>query len=200
MKNIKYILFCLIIFSACGYNPLVELDERADNSWYQIEDVYNRQSDLVPLLIKQFKDADKNDVKALLEGRKEVADVSIAKENIEIKTIKKYIQLQKQFTDPLDRIVEGIYEKVKSLPAGNEERETLKTLASQIMGSQNRIAVACDKYNEVVDEYNDYQGGLTQKATADIMGFHHKEKLSPKMFERQFPDFESLDTPEKYRN
>ncbi len=194
MKDKKWFLagLLMVLISSCGYNKLVEFDERADKHWYRIEDVYNRQSDLVPMILKQFKNADKSDMKALIKAREEVADLSIVKDEIEMKKIKQYIKLQKQFTQPLDRILQDIYKEIAALPKGDSVREELKTLASQIQGSHNRIAIECEKYNKVVDEYNDYQGGITQKLTSDKMGFHHKEKLSIDMFERDFPDFEGL--------
>ncbi len=186
-------LTLMLGFSSCGYNQLVEFDERADKYWYQIEDAYNRQNDLVPLLIKQYPNANTSYVKSIENARKEIADLSIEKDEIAIGKIKKYVKLQQQLTKPVDRLLNDIYNDIKNLPKGNQERESLKTLASQIMGSHNRIGLACDRYNDVVDEYNEYQSGFMQRFTSSSAGFHHKEKLDIDLFERNFPDFEALD-------
>ena len=60
MKKIINLLFLGVIvssLSSCGYNTMVEKDEKVSEQWAQVENVYQRRLDLIPNLVEIVKGA-----------------------------------------------------------------------------------------------------------------------------------------------
>ncbi|MFV0267621.1 MAG: LemA family protein, partial [Draconibacterium sp.] len=58
MKRIKIVLLAVVsafLFSGCGYNTMVNLDEQVTSQWAQVENVYQRRADLIPNLVNTVK-------------------------------------------------------------------------------------------------------------------------------------------------
>ncbi len=91
MPKIKYILnftlFLIIIasFSGCGYNSLIEQDEKVNQAWAQVENQYQRRADLIPNLVKTvqgYADFEKDVLTEVTELRSKVGQIKLSTDDL----------------------------------------------------------------------------------------------------------------------
>jgi LemA protein len=161
-----------IIFLFMGkYNTLVLKEETANEAWSQVENVYQRRSDLIPNLVatvKGYAEHEEETLTAVVEAR-----ANATKTNINIKDINEIASFQQQqsgLTSALSRLM-VVVEKYPELKAN----ENFLELQTALEGSENRIAVERKRFNTTVKEYNVYRRQFPNSLVAWIFKF---EKLS----------------------
>ncbi len=180
MPKIKYIfnlsLFLIIIasFSGCGYNSLVEQDEKVNQAWAQVENQYQRRADLIPNLVKTvqgYADFEKGVLTEVTELRSRVGQIKLSTDDLsDEEKFKQFSDAQDKLSGALSRLL-VVAENYPQLKAN----ENFLQLQSQLEGTENRISVERKKFNEAVQEYNTSVRRFPMLITAKIMGFKEKQ-------------------------
>jgi LemA protein len=139
--------------AGCGYNEVVERDEDVKAAWAEVQNQYQRRSDLVPNLVRVVKAAgqfEQETLEKVIEARSKVAGIKVDASTIDDPAkLKAFEQAQGQLTSSLSRLL-VVAEQYPQLKATDAYRD----LQSQLEGTENRIAVARRRFIESVGTYN----------------------------------------------
>ena len=191
MKVIKQtalatVLASTLLFTGCGYNTLQVKDEAVNASWSEVQNQYQRRADLVPNLVNVVKGYAKHEEQVLTEvtqARSNVAGLKVDKEVLEDPALfEKYQQAQSQLTSALSRLI-AVSENYPDLKANEQFRD----LQAQLEGTENRIAVARNRYITTVQDYNSYVRKFPQAMTAKVIGMKTKENFKADSSAQQAP-------------
>ncbi len=165
-------MFTVMSFSSCGYNTLVKLDEQVQSQWAQVQNVYQRRADLIPNLVATVKGAanfEKETLTAVIEARAKATQVTVDPTKLTPESIEKFQAAQGQLSQALGRLL-VVTEAYPDLKANANFQE----LQAQIEGTENRITVERQKFNEVTQEYNAKLRSFPNNITAGMFGFTKK--------------------------
>lgn len=174
----KRILFSVIGFfavfslSSCGYNSMIKLDEQVTSQWAQVENVYQRRSDLIPNLVASVKgaaDFEKSTLTDVINARAKATSINVDPTNLTPEAIAQFQAAQGQLSQSLGRLLATV-EAYPELKANQNFLE----LQSQLEGTENRITVERQKFNTVTQEYNSKIRTFPNNLTAGIFGFKPK--------------------------
>src|SRR5712692_9046381 len=151
------ILFVVIVGGVIAgtYNSLVQLDQGVQSQWAQVQNVYQRRSDLVPNLVATVKGAanfEQQTLTAVTEARSKVGQVtSGALENIarDPQAFQRVEQAQGGLSSALSRLM-VVAERYPELKATQNFRD----LQAQLEGTENRISVERMRFNEAAQGFN----------------------------------------------
>jgi LemA protein len=167
------ILFLGVLFSGCGYNDMVKLDEDVKAKWNQVETQYQRRSDLIPNLVNTVKGAAKFEQSTLtqvVEARAKATQITIDPDKLTPENIEKYQAAQGQVSQALGRLL-MVTENYPTLTATAQFRD----VSAELAGTENRIAVARKDFNEAIQTYNTKIRSFPTNLTAGMFGFKQKE-------------------------
>lgn len=171
------VLASTLTLTGCGYNTLQVKDEAVTASWAEVQNQYQRRADLVPNLVNVVKGYAKHEEQVLTEvtqARANVAGLKVDKQVLEDPALfQKYQQAQAQMTSALSRLI-AVSENYPDLKA-NEQFHDLQV---QLEGTENRIAVARNRYIASVQDFNAYSRQFPQVMTAKIIGMNPKPNFS----------------------
>ena len=174
---VSSVLVSTLIFSGCGYNTLQAKDESVTAAWSEVQNQYQRRADLVPNLVNVVKGYAKHEQQVLTDvtqARSNVAGLKVDKAVLEDPQLfEKYQQAQSQLTGALSRLI-AVSENYPDLKANEQFRD----LQVQLEGTENRIAVARNRYISTVQDYNTYVRQFPQAMTAKVIGMHTKQNFS----------------------
>ncbi len=131
-------------------NGAVRLDEKANAEWAQVQNQFQRRSDLIPNLVNTVKGYQKHETETLIavvEARAKATQMQVNVNDEE--SLKRYMNAQGELSGALARLM-AIAESYPELKAN----ENFLALQSQLEGTENRIAVARRDYIEAVRVYN----------------------------------------------
>ena len=155
-----------------GYNGLVKSQESVEAAWSQVENVYQRRADLIPNLVETVKGYAKHEQETLegvIEARANATKVTIDPTNMTPEDLQKYQAAQGDVTNALSKLI-AVAEAYPDLKAIQNFLE----LQSQLEGTENRITVERNKFNEVAKEYNTKRRTFPTNIIAGIFGFGDK--------------------------
>lgn len=171
------VLASTLTLTGCGYNTLQVKDEAVTASWAEVQNQYQRRADLVPNLVDVVKGYAKHEEQVLTEvtqARANVAGLKVDKQVLEDPALfQKYQQAQAQMTSALSRLI-AVSENYPDLKANEQFRD----LQVQLEGTENRIAVARNRYITTVQDYNSYVRQFPQVMTAKVIGMNPKPNFS----------------------
>jgi LemA protein len=179
IKLNKFIQLALIsalsfTFFGCGYNSLVQMDEKVNQAWSQVENQYQRRADLIPNLVKTvqgYADFERGVLVEVTELRSKVGQIKLSADDLtDEDKFKKFQEAQDQLSGALSRLL-VVAENYPQLKAN----ENFLQLQTQLEGTENRIAVERKKFNEAVQEYNTSIRSFPTLITAKIFGFKDKQ-------------------------
>mgnify|MGYP001151872746 CR=1 FL=1 len=153
-------------------NTAVELDEKVNNSWSKVESAYQRRNDLIGNLVKTVQgaaDFERGTLKDVIEARAKATSTTIDASNINPENLQKFQEAQSGLTGALSRLLLNV-ERYPELKANKNFLE----LQSQLEGTENRINVARDRFNNSVEPYNNYVRKMPQKLILSPIGFKTK--------------------------
>jgi len=159
-------------FSSCGYNRMVNLEEAVTAQWAQVENVYQRRADLIPNLVNTVKgaaDFEQETLTNVIEARSKATSVNVNPENLSASKIQQFQQAQEGLSSALSRLM-VVVERYPDLKATQNFRD----LQAQLEGTENRIAVERQRFNEITRDYNAYIRKFPQVLFANIFGFEKK--------------------------
>lgn len=159
--------------NACGVNnELVKLDQNAKSSWAEVENQYQRRSDLIPNLVATVKGAaahEQNTLTAVVEARAKATQIKLDPTDLSPEKIAEFQAAQGQLSQALGRLM-MITENYPNLKAN----ENFLKLQDELTGTNNRIAVARQRFNTSVETYNTYMLRIPNKFYAGFFGFKEK--------------------------
>ena len=165
-------VFIIYRFFAGSYNNMVNYDETVITAWSNVENVYQRRSDLIPNLVstvKGYAAHEKETLSEVIEARAKATSINIDAGNLNAAAIQQFQQAQTGLSSALSKLM-VVVERYPDLKANQNFLE----LQAQLEGTENRIAVERRKFNESVKVYNKYIRSFPQKMVAGMYGFERK--------------------------
>ena len=179
-------LVSTLTLSGCGYNTLQVKDEAVTAAWSEVQNQYQRRADLVPNLVNVVKGYAKHEEQVLTEVTQACANVAglkVDKEVLEDPALfQKYQEAQAQMTGALSRLI-AVSENYPDLKANEQFRD----LQVQLEGTENRIAVARNRYISTVQDFNSYARQFPQVMTAKVIGMDTKPNFSAEQSAQKAP-------------
>ena len=169
---ILVIAFIIYRFFAGTYNSMVEKDQAVQGAWAQVENVYQRRLDLIPNLVATVKGAaefEKSTLTAVIEARASATQIKVDPKNLNAADFQKFQAAQGELSTALGRLM-VVAEQYPQLKANQNFLE----LQSQLEGTENRITVERQKFNDIVQDYNAYIKKFPQVLLAGMYGFNDK--------------------------
>lgn len=179
MQNLCRLLVLMIVFSlqGCGYNTLQSGDEQTKASWSEVINQYQRRADLVPNLVKTVRAYAAHEQQVLTqvaEARSRVGSLQVTPEVLnDPAAFAKFQAAQGQLSSALSRLL-AVSENYPQLRADAGFRD----LQAQLEGTENRIAVARQRYIKSVQDYNVTVRSFPTNLTAMIFGMQVKPNFS----------------------
>ena len=179
MRKIVAVVSALLMLSltGCGYNELQRQDEGIKATWSEVLNQYQRRADLVPNLVNTVKGYAAQEQTVLTEVTNARANVGSIKATPELindpAAFQKFIAAQNQLQGALSRLllVAENYPNLKS-------DALFRDLQSQLEGTENRIAVARNRYIKSVQEFNTTVRQFPTNLTAMLFKMDPKPNFS----------------------
>jgi LemA protein len=169
------VVVLLVLGAISSYNGLVSLDQAVRSQWGQVENVYQRRSDLIPNLVETVKGAaafEKETFTRVAEARSKVVQISgqgLEKALSDPETFKRFQQAQGELSSALSRLM-AVSERYPDLKATAAFRD----LQAQLEGTENRITVERMRFNEVAQAFNTKRQRFPTVLFASLFGFREK--------------------------
>lgn len=181
------ILGLVILVPGCNtYNKLVDLDENVENAWGKVESDYQRRADLIPNLVNTVKgvaDFEQETLTAVTQARARATSVNIDPSNLSAEKLAEFQQAQGQLSQSLGRLLVAV-ERYPELKANQSFLE----LQAQLEGTENRIKVARNNYNDVVTQYNKAVRRFPNSLFAGIFGFDRRAQFEAEAGAEEAPE------------
>ena len=155
-----------------NYNSMVKMDEGVQAAWSQVENVYQRRADLIPNLVatvKGYAEHEQQTLEGVVSARSKATQITVDPENLTSEQLAKYQKAQGELGAALGKLL-AITENYPNLKAN----ENFLSLQSQLEGTENRIAVERNKYNEAARGYNTTIRQFPKNIVASMFGFEKK--------------------------
>jgi LemA protein len=147
------ILIAPIALAGCGVNNIPTKEEFAKAKWADVQNDYQRRSDLIPNLVatvQGYAQQEKSVLVQVTQARANATHVSVDASTVsDPAKFQQYEQAQNQLSGVLGHLL-SITENYPDL----KSNQNFLALQSQLEGTENRIAVARRDYNEAVRDYN----------------------------------------------
>ena len=180
------IIIFTISWATGKYNSFVGLNENVKSAWSQVENVYQRRADLVPNLVATVKGVanfEKETYTAVTEARAKVGQIKLTADQLsDPAMIQKFQAAQDGLGSALSRLL-VVSENYPQLKAN----ENFLQLQAQLEGTENRITVERQKYNQVAQEYNTAIKKFPGVIIANFGGFKEKEYFKAVAGSEQVP-------------
>ena len=180
MRSLCLKLFALLMvltLSGCGYNTFQRLDEEVKSNWSEVLNQYQRRADLVPNLVntvKGYASHEKDVLTAVTEARAKVSSIQATPELLNDEAaFARFQQAQGQMTSALSRLL-AVAENYPQLKADT----SFLSLQAELAGTENRVAVARNRYIKAVKEYNVAVRTFPNNLTAMMFGYQPKPNFT----------------------
>lgn len=154
------------------YNNLVNKEETVNQQWANVENVYQRRSDLIPNLVETVKGAanfEKSTLTDVIEARAKATSVQINPKNLDEASLARFQNAQDGLSNALARLM-VVVENYPQLKA----TQNFSDLQAQLEGTENRITVERRNFNEAAQAYNAYARRFPGNIIASLSGFTQK--------------------------
>lgn len=175
MKKNLFVIVAIVMalsLTSCDYNSLVEKQESVESAWSQVENVYQRRADLIPNLVntvKGYAAHEEETLEGVIEARSKATQITVSADDLSEENIKKFQAAQGELQQALGKLL-AITENYPDLKAN----ENFRDLQAQLEGTENRITVERQKFNETVKVYNTSIRKFPTTIYAGWFGFEKK--------------------------
>ncbi len=179
MKKSTLIIFiCLAVIGLLCvwgvnlYNAMVTGEENIENAWGKVQSQYQRRADLIPNLVatvKGYAAHESETLEAVMQARAKATSVTISADNMTEAQMRSFQEAQANLTNALGRLI-AVSEAYPDLKANTNFLE----LQSQLEGTENRITVARNAFNDAVKDYNTFIRRFPRNIIAGMFGFEKK--------------------------
>ena len=160
------------------YNGLVTKQEGVESAWSQVENVYQRRADLVPNLVatvKGYAAHEKETLEGVVSARAKATQMTVDPTKLDEASLKKLQEAQGELGNAIGRLL-MITENYPELKAN----ENFLQLQAQLEGTENRITVERQKFNETAKAYNTEVRKFPANIIAGMFGFERKPYFEAK--------------------
>ncbi|MDT0641423.1 LemA family protein [Zunongwangia sp. F363] len=190
IPTIVIVVIAIIIYSLTAgiNNTAVELEETVKQTWADVENSYQRRSDLIPNLVSTVRgaaDFERGTLTDVIEARAKATSVNVNADDLDPQQIQQFQQAQSGVSSALSRLLVTV-ERYPELRAN----QNFLQLQSQLEGTENRISVARTRFNESVREYNTYIRKFPNNIFAGMFGFERKPTFEADAGAENAPDVE----------
>lgn len=166
----------ILLVSGCGtYNSLVNAEEDVENAWSKVQTAYQRRADLIPNLVntvKGYADFEQQTLTQVTEARAKATSVNVDPTNLSPEQLQEFQNAQANLSQSLGRLLVSV-ERYPELKANQNFLE----LQAQLEGTENRIAVERNNFNEVATQYNKKVRRFPGSIFAGMFGFEQKPQF-----------------------
>ena len=167
------IILLILIYVGITYNSIVKKEEAVNRQWAEVQSTYQRRLDLIPNLVsvvKGISEFESGTLQDVVNAREKAlrgihAGAEVTSENVEQET-----NLQNEMANAVNRVI-AVVERYPVL-RGTEAYSGLQT---QLEGTERRIKLARQDFNEAVADYNITVRSSTTGLVAKLLGFKPKE-------------------------
>lgn len=163
------IILLLVFWGFSVNNNAVELQEGTKEAWADVESSYQRRNDLIGNLVKTVQgaaDFERTTLREVIEARAKATSTTIDASNLTAENIAQFQQAQSGLSGALSKLLVSV-ERYPELKANQNFVE----LQSQLEGTENRINIARDRFNDAVKPYNSYVRKFPAKFITGFIGF-----------------------------
>jgi len=179
----------VLLATGCNsYNNFIDQEEDVANAWAEVQSNYQRRADLIPNLVATVKgaaDFEKSTLTQVTEARAKATSVNISAEDLSPAKMQQYQDAQSALSQSLGRLL-MVSERYPELQANSNFQE----LQAQLEGTENRIKVARDRYNDAVTKYNKQVRRFPGSLFAGMFGFDRKEQFEAEEAAQSAPKVE----------
>ena len=163
--------------SGCGYNEIQRLDEGTKGAWSEVVNQYQRRADLIPNLVntvKGFAQQEQQVLQQVTEARSRVGSIQVTPELAnDPAALKRFQDAQAGLTQALSRLI-AVSEAYPTLKSDAQ----FSALMAELAGTENRIAVARNRYVKAVQDYNITIRQFPVNLTAMMFGYKEKPNFA----------------------
>jgi LemA protein len=163
----------LLGFMGCGgYNGMVTKDQEAKSAWAKVQSQYQRRMDLIPNLVstvKGYAEFEKSTLTAVIEARASATKMTVNADDLSPEKIKQFQASQGQLSAALGRLM-VVSEQYPNLKANDQ----FISLQAELSGTENRIAVARNDFNDAVQSFNSTIKSFPAVLFSSLFGFKEK--------------------------
>lgn len=172
--------------SSCNYNSLVEKQQNVDQAWAQVENQYQRRSDLIPNLVNTVKGYSTHEEETLVkvtEARAKATSITLDADDLTEENLARYQQAQGELSQALKSLL-SVTEAYPDLKAN----ENFMNLQAQLEGTENRISTERKRYTEAVRDYNTSIKKFPTMIYAGWFGFKEKPQFKAEAGAEKAPE------------
>jgi len=156
-----------------SYNNMVTKDESVTGAWSQVENVYQRRADLIPNLVntvKGYATHERETLEGVVNARAKATSTTIDPSKLNAESIQQFAAAQDGLSSALSKLM-VVVERYPDLKANQNFLE----LQAQLEGTENRITVERQKFNETAKDFNTYIRKFPKNIWARLFGFEKKD-------------------------
>lgn len=182
--------------TSCNYNSLVEKQQSVDQSWAEVENQYQRRSDLIPNLVntvKGYATHEEQTLTRVIDARAKATSITIDPADLNEETLARYQEAQGELSGALKSLL-AVTEAYPDLKAN----QNFMNLQAQLEGTENRVTVARRRYTQQVMEYNTAIKKFPTMIYAGWFGFKEKPQFKAEAGAQKAPtvNFEAKESGE----
>jgi LemA protein len=171
------IVVATLLLGGCGYNSLQSGDEQVKAAWAEVVNQYQRRADLIPNLVntvKGFAQQEKDVLIGVTEARAKATSIQVTPQSVDDpQKVQQFMQAQREVGGALSRLL-AVAENYPQLKSDANFRE----LQAQLEGTENRIAVARQRFIKATQEFNTMVRQFPVNITAMLFGFKPKPQFT----------------------
>ncbi|MGH8122270.1 MAG: LemA family protein [Rudaea sp.] len=177
IRRILLLLLAPLVLAGCGYNSIQSKDEGVKATWSEVVNQYQRRADLVPNLVntvKGYTEHEASVLEAVTNARASVGKINLTTDDLtDAAKVKQFQAAQGELSSALSRLM-VVTENYPQMKAD----ALFQNLQAQLEGTENRIAVARNRYIAAVQDYNTFVRSFPQNLTAKMFGYATKANFT----------------------
>lgn len=169
-------------------NTAVELEENAKTAWSNVESSYQRRNDLIGNLVNTVRgaaDFERGTLTDVIEARSRATSVNVDADNMSQAQLQQFQEAQGEVSSALSRLLVSV-ERYPQL----QSNQNFLNLQSQLEGTENRINVARNRYNESVNSFNVFIRKFPNNIVAGWFGFEQMTRYEADQGSENAPEVE----------
>lgn len=170
------LVLCGLLLTGCGYNDFQRLDEQSKAAWSEVLNQYQRRADLVPNIIATVQgeaNFEQETLTKVVEARSKATAIQVTPEVLNNpEAFKQFQSAQSELGGALSRLI-AVSEQYPNLKAN----KGFSDLRVQLEGTENRLAVARNRYIQTVQDYNVLARSFPTNLTAMAFSYAVKPGL-----------------------
>lgn len=178
----------IALWIGSSYNSMVGKDEAVKSQWGNVQNAYQRRSDLIPNLVSTVKGYAQHEQKTLtdvMNARANATQVKLTPDQLTSENLQKFQQAQGELSNALGRLM-MVREAYPDLKAN----QNFIALQDELAGTENRISTERTRFNELAKTYNTTTRKFPGNIIASLFGFEQKAYFEADQAAQQAPKVE----------